>query len=50
MAILNQTQEERVLNWINSNGEVVIPPEYDSDQSSVYHGVLVLKKNGKYGG
>lgn len=36
--------------WINSNGEVVIPPEYDSDQSSVYHGVLVLKKNGKYGG
>ena len=23
MAILNQTQEERVLNWIKSNGEIM---------------------------
>ena len=36
--------------WMNSNTEVVIPPEYDSDQSSVYHGLLVLCKNGMYGG
>ena len=36
--------------WINSNNEVVIPPEYDSDQSSVYHGVLILSKNRRYGG
>ena len=28
MAILNQTQEERVLNWIRSNGEITSVTAY----------------------
>ena len=29
MAILNQTQEERVLNWIKSNGEITSAIAYN---------------------
>lgn len=35
--------------WIDTSGRFVIPAEYDSGFTSVYNGIIVLEKDGKYG-
>lgn len=36
--------------WIDTNGTYIIPAEYDSGWILCYNGVIILEKNGKYGG
>lgn len=36
--------------WIDANGHYVIPAEYDSGWILCYNGIIILEKNGKYGG
>lgn len=36
--------------WINGSGTYVIPAEYDFGWILCYNGIIILEKNGKYGG
>lgn len=36
--------------WIDTNGVFVIPAEYDSGWIDCYNGIMIMEKNGKYGG